>query len=90
MITVHKTDGTKQEFTDNSLLNLEWMQAQVGGLIQIVTGSDNSLIVCNEEGKLDNLPHNEAGTKWFDKQFGKNLDEIWGDCIIVTSPNFVD
>lgn len=35
---------------------LETLQKIVGGYIETITIADNLVIVCNEEGKLKNLP----------------------------------
>jgi len=52
---------------------LETKQELVGGLIEVVPYMDNMLLVCNEEGKLMNLPPNVV----FD------LDYIAGDFFII-------
>lgn len=51
---------------------LEAKQKLVGGLIEVVP-LDDVLIVCNEEGKIDNLPPNVL----FD------YDYIAGDCFVI-------
>lgn len=53
--------------------NLEEKQKLVGGLIEVVPYMDNMLIVCNEEGKLLNLPPNAV----FD------IDYIAGDFFVI-------
>ena len=52
---------------------LEAKQKLVGGLIEVVSVTDNILLICNEEGKLENLFPNLV----FD------YDYIAGDCIFV-------
>lgn len=52
---------------------LEAKQELVGGLIEIATVTDEILLVCNEEGKLENLLPNLM----FD------FDYIAGDCFFV-------
>ena len=52
---------------------LEDKQKLVGGLIEVVPYKDNLLLVCNEEGKLENLKPN--------LQF--DYDYIAGNCFIV-------
>ena len=37
---------------------LEALQQTVGGYIETVTLADNSVIICNEEGRLRGLPFN--------------------------------
>lgn len=52
---------------------LEAKQKLVGGWIEVVTVTDDILLVCNEEGKLDNLDPNLL----FD------YDYIAGDCFFI-------
>ena len=52
---------------------LEAKQELVGGLIQIASITEEILLVCNEEGKLENLPPNLL----FD------YDYIAGDCFFI-------
>ena len=52
---------------------LEAKQKLVGGLIEVVSVTDNILLICNEEGKLENLFPNLV----FD------YDYIAGDCFFV-------
>lgn len=52
---------------------LKAKQELVGGLIEVVSYNDEILLICNEEGKLFNLPPNLA----FD------YDYIAGDCFFV-------
>lgn len=45
-------------------LDLESMQSAVEGYIEITSSVDGKyLFVCNEEGKLNNLPINEQATR---------------------------
>ncbi|MBQ9599858.1 MAG: DUF3846 domain-containing protein [Clostridia bacterium] len=64
---------------------LEALQDAVGGYIETVHITDKLVIVCNEEGKLKNLPANrelvwKLGGK--DKQIVTTRDIICGDFII--------
>ncbi|WP_302645006.1 DUF3846 domain-containing protein [Dysosmobacter sp.] len=34
------------------------MQAAVGGYIETVTFASDAVVICNEEGRLQGLPHN--------------------------------
>jgi hypothetical protein len=86
MITVYRTDGSKETYKKQSILTLEWMKAQVGGYIQVVTARDGSEIIVDEEGKLTGKPVNHAGSDWWEKHFGRT-DIIVGDCIILTKPH---
>ena len=52
---------------------LEAKQKLVGGWIEVITVTDDILLVCNEEGKLDNLDPNLL----FD------YDYIAGDCFFI-------
>ena len=52
---------------------LKAKQKLVGGLIEVVSVTDNILLICNEEGKLENLFPNLV----FD------YDYIAGDCFFV-------
>lgn len=52
---------------------LEAKQKLVGGLIEIVSLDENTLLVCNEEGKILNMPPNLL----FD------YDYIAGDCFLI-------
>lgn len=38
--------------------SLEALQKNVGGKIQTVTLPDNVVVICNEEGRIMNLPYN--------------------------------
>ena len=58
------------KFIDNTL---KAKQKLVGGLIEIIDFTDDTLIVCNEEGKLLDLPPNTI----FD------IDYIAGDYFVV-------
>lgn len=84
MAQLIKTDGTIQEITEP--LNLESMQRLVGGLIQIVTGTDDVGYILNEEGKLMGLPANVIATRQAEakKAIFEN-DVIVGDVIRLTS-----
>lgn len=62
---------------------LKAMQEVVGGYIQeIVPFKDDVAIICNEEGKLQNLPPNRA---IYDRE-GKVADVIVGDFFICRAP----
>lgn len=52
---------------------LEAKQKLVGGLIEVVPYKDNMLLICNEEGKILNMPANLV----FDN------DYISGNCFVV-------
>jgi hypothetical protein len=60
-----KSNGTELEVVPKvgTTFSLKEMQQIVGGYIQFVYLDANEIMVCNEEGKLMNLPYNEAATK---------------------------
>lgn len=60
----------KIKFIDNTL---KAKQKLVGGLIEVLDFEDDTLIICNEEGKILNLPPNTV----FD------MDYIAGDYLVV-------
>lgn len=90
MITILNTDGTKTEIgEDQSILTLEWMQQQVGGLIEPITPSaklDAETLILNEEGKLLGLPHNNLAQQWWNENTEVE-DYIVGPAILLTPPN---
>ncbi len=69
----------KDPYTDYIKNDLETLQDIVGGDIEVVPNSnDNTLLICNEYGKIDGLPVNRAL-----KYEGKIVDIVAGDFIIV-------
>jgi hypothetical protein len=78
-----KTDGTTQEYDDNTL---EGMQAAVGGYIQIVNTKDGKLMVMNEEGKLEGLEFNETATEMVELFPG---DYVAGN-VLIAEQNEID
>ena len=59
MLTVIRTSGEITELKPKGKkVSLEEMQKVVGGYIEMVT-LKNKVLICNEEGKLMNLPLNE-------------------------------
>lgn len=62
---------------------LEELQAIVGGYIECLNLNDGRLLVCNEEGKLEGLPLNDAATDIV-RANGYN-DWIVGDVLICKS-----
>lgn len=66
--------------------NLDGLQAEVGGLIQVIGLEDNCLLVCNDEGKLNGMKPN----RWFYDDiicgpFFICADSMEGDFISLTS-----
>ena len=70
-------------------MTLKEMQDAVGGTIQLVYDDGETQIICNEEGKLMDLPENERATDiWWDKldEQGKGwgtLDYLVGNVLIL-------
>ncbi len=72
-------------------LTLKEMQGAVGGYIQVAFDNGKTQIICNEEGKLANLPINVTATKiWEEKlreqyknpSFALIHDVLVGDVLI--------
>lgn len=57
MHIIYKAPGLPPEPRD-VLNTLEELQALVGGYIETVTLASDAVIICNEEGRLRNLPFN--------------------------------
>lgn len=57
MTAIYKAPGCPPEFRDIPD-TLEALQEAVGGRIETVTLTTDSCIICNEEGRLQGLPHN--------------------------------
>lgn len=70
----------EEELKNGTDFQLEELSAIVGGYIECLNFTDGSLLVCNEEGKLMNLPYNERATDLVRKN-GYN-DYIVGDVLI--------
>ena len=68
-------------------MTLKEMQDAVGGTIQLVYDDGDMQIICNEEGKLIDLPENEKATDiWLDKldaQGNGTIDYLAGDVLIL-------
>ena len=59
-------------------------QALVGGLIEVFPLGDGRIMVCNEEGKLEQLPVNVEATIIFRRTYGP-IDTIVGDVFVCRS-----
>lgn len=57
MKAIRKKPGCEPEVIDVEN-TLEAFQAEVDGRIEVVTISNDTVIICNEEGRLLGLPHN--------------------------------
>lgn len=79
ILPVHPKNG--QDFT------LDELSGIVGGFIEVVYLDDATILVCNEEGKMNALPVNANATKLWVKSHG-NTDIIVGD-VLVCHPSMV-
>ena len=73
---------------DDKPMTLKEMQDAVNGTIQLVFDDGDTQIICNEEGKLMNLPENERATDiWWDlldeTKFVSYYDYLVGDVLIL-------
>ena len=57
MIVLYKAPGCAPEPRDIPN-TLEELQAAVGGYIETFTFASDAVVICNEEGRLQGLPHN--------------------------------
>jgi hypothetical protein len=64
---------------------LQPIQQAVGGYIEGVPIAEGAVLYCNEEGKLQGLPVNEAGNRLADVTipwFRQQGDFLVGDCLV--------
>jgi len=61
---------------------LEQLQSEVGGLIEAVTLPNGLTMWLNEEGKLQQLDHNQQAQVIFDHSFGPGVDIVLGNAVI--------
>ena len=75
-------------------MTLKEMQDAVGGSIELAYDDGEMQIVCNEEGKMLDLPENEQATDiWLDKldeQGRGTLDYLAGDVLILRNKARMD
>lgn len=71
MALIIEADGSMActEPKNGSDFSLEELQFFVGGLIEILDIDENKVLVCNEEGRLKNLPINERVSGFLDLDF---------------------
>lgn len=67
--------------------SLATLQAGVGGYIQAIDLTTSMTMWCNEEGKLNGLPHNPFAQKLWDVAFGADTDYIVGDVVFTGGPD---
>ena len=80
MAVIIRIDETK-EIISKDELTLEKMQDIVGGYIQIVPLNNKQVFVCNEEGKMLDLPFNKEATRIWITSCGMT-DIIVGNIIL--------
>lgn len=66
------------DLTDKAL---EQLQEAVGGWVQAIDLSDEMSLWCNEEGKMNNLPHNPFGQAFWEMAYGRT-DYIVGNVVL--------
>lgn len=84
MAKIYRTNGDIEiiEPKNGTDYSLKELQTIVGGYIECLhLFTDGLLLICNEEGKLMNLPYNERATDLARKN-GYNNDYIVGDVLI--------
>ena len=80
------TEGLIQEL-DISEDSLSTLQNGVGGWVQAIDLTTSMTMWCNEEGKLEGLPHNPFAQKLWDVAFGADTDYIVGDVVFTGTPD---
>ena len=77
---VIKMNGQVEERENTGL---ESLQSGVGGWIEGIDLGNGAMMYCNEEGKCNGLPANLVATRLYENAFGKGIDIIVGDVVIV-------
>lgn len=71
----------KEKIYEKEIENtLESMQKEVEGFIEIVNLTDDYVLICNEEGRIKNLPY--TLTIWIDRFNQKYQTDLYGNLII--------
>ena len=78
--------GIKEIIFEGLHVTLEEMQKCVGGYVEFVYLEDDLVLVVNEEGLINNLPHNEIATKILSLEDKANY--IVGDVLLIGT-NFI-
>lgn len=76
-----KTTGEVTEL-DLSSDSLQTLQTAVGGWVQAIDLASDLSMWCNEEGKLNSLPHNPYAQFMWDEVFGAHTDYLVGDIVL--------
>ncbi len=82
MAFVVKVDGTREDLEE---VNLDTLQAAVGGLIQIVNTPGGQEMVIDEEGKLKNKPVNDLATQLYNNNAINDLIESGFDVEVMSA-----
>lgn len=77
---VIKMNGQVEERENTGL---ESLQSGVGGWIEGIDLGNGAMMYCNEEGKCNGLPANLVATRLYENAFGKGIDIVVGDVVIV-------
>ena len=77
--------GIKEIIFEGLHVTLEEMKKCVGGYVEFVYLEDDLVLVVNEEGLINNLPHNEIATKILSLEGKAN---IVGDVLLIGT-NFI-
>jgi len=78
-------DGGIKEIVFKGLqVTLEEMQKCVGGYVEFVYLEDDLVLVVNEEGLINNLPHNEMATEIL-LSLGGKANYIVGDTLLISN-----
>ena len=67
---------------DLSSDSLNKLQTAGGGWVQAIDLASDLSMWCNEEGKLNSLPHNPYAQYMWDKVFGAHTDYLVGDIVL--------
>lgn len=80
-----RPDGRYVKIEIDPKRELETLQAEVGGCVEVVTSADNTLTFwCNEEGKLLGMEPNQAATAlwWVVHPIMHKVDVLVGTVVI--------
>ena len=77
---VIKMNGQVEERENTGL---ECLQSAVGGWIEGIDLGKGAMMYCNEEGKCNGLPVNLVATRLYEASFGKGIDIIVGDVVVI-------
>ena len=86
--TIIASDGTETSQEHSEMLTLDFIQAAVGGYIELVPmfttfHGEPCVAWCNEMGKINDLPLNRKATELWAEQ-GGTFDYLLGPILIVT------